>query len=70
MVDAFVYESVLVWKDKKHQEIIEYLKREPKKKRRKLGLEELRARNVEEFSLKEAKKVPGEIQEKDLNEIE
>ncbi|KAI9766166.1 MAG: hypothetical protein M1840_006733 [Geoglossum simile] len=69
VVDAFVHESVLVWKGRKHQEITGYLRGGPKRKRRKLGLEELRARNAGESSSREIEKAPEGLQE-DLSETE
>ncbi|KAI9761065.1 MAG: hypothetical protein M1840_002033 [Geoglossum simile] len=49
VVDAFVHENVLIWKDRQQEEVTgEY--RGHKKKRRKLGLEELRTRNSGESS--------------------
>jgi hypothetical protein len=70
VVDAFVHESVLVWKNRKHQKITGYLRGGLKRKRRKLGLKELRAGNAGESSFREAEKAPEETQEEDLSKTE
>ncbi|KAH0533738.1 hypothetical protein GP486_008967 [Trichoglossum hirsutum] len=38
VVDAFVHQAVLIWKDRKHKELTGYLRGGPKKKRRKLDI--------------------------------
>ena len=38
VVDAFVHENVLIWKDWQHEKATRYLRGGPKRKRRKLGL--------------------------------
>ncbi|KAI9771106.1 MAG: hypothetical protein M1840_002457 [Geoglossum simile] len=58
IIDAFVHKFVLVWKDRKHQDVTGYLRGGPKRKRRKLGLEELRARNARKSSSREIGKAP------------
>src|SRR5579862_4764721 len=43
VVNAFVHENVLIWKDRQQERVTEEHRGGPKKKRRRLGLEELRA---------------------------
>ncbi|KAI9765375.1 MAG: hypothetical protein M1840_007455 [Geoglossum simile] len=70
VVDAFVHENVLSWKDKQHKRVTGYLRGGPRRKRRKLGLGELRARNMGESSAGGAEKAPESIQREETSDTE
>jgi hypothetical protein len=63
VVDAFVHENVLIWKDRQQEKITGEHRGGPRRKRRRLGLEELRARNCGESSSAGAEKAPGGTQD-------
>jgi hypothetical protein len=64
VVDAFVHENVLIWKDRQQERVIGEHRGGPKKKRRRLGLEELRVRNSGESSSREIGNAPESTQDK------
>jgi hypothetical protein len=70
VVDAFVHENVLIWKDRQHEKAMGYLRGGLRRKRRKLGLEELRARDAGESSVEGAGKVLEDIQNEEISETE
>jgi len=63
VVDAFVHENVLIWKDRQQARATGDHRGGPRRKRRKLGLEELRARNSVESSSGRAGEVPEDTQD-------
>ena len=70
VVNAFVHKNVLSWKDKQHKRVTGYLRGGLRRKRRKLELEELRARNMGESSTGGAGKAPESIQEEETSNTE
>ncbi|KAH0552938.1 hypothetical protein GP486_006864 [Trichoglossum hirsutum] len=70
VVDAFVHENVLSWKDRQHEKATGYLRGGPKRKRRKLGLEELKARTTREPSSAGAGKALEHAQDEGDSETE
>jgi hypothetical protein len=70
VVDAFVHKNVLIWKDRQREKAMGYLRGGSRRKRRKLGLEELRTRDAREFSVKGAGKVLEGIQNEEISETE
>jgi hypothetical protein len=70
VVDAFVHENVLIWKDRQHEKTTGYLRGGPRRKRRKLELEELRARNTGESSSGGAGKALESMQDEGTSETE
>jgi hypothetical protein len=70
VVDAFVHENVLIWKERQHEKTTGYLRGGPRRKRRKLELEELRARNTRESSLGGAGKALESMQDEGTSETE
>ena len=67
VVDAFVHENVLIWKDRQHEKATGYLRGGPKRKRRKIELEDLRTRVTKESSSEGIGKAPENIQEGDIS---
>ncbi|KAI9767340.1 MAG: hypothetical protein M1840_005749 [Geoglossum simile] len=65
VVDAFVHENVLIWKDRQHEKATGYLRGGPKRKRRKIELEDLRTMVTRESSSEGIGKAPENIQEGD-----
>jgi hypothetical protein len=63
VVDAFVHENVLIWKDRQQARVTGEHRGGPKRKRRKLGLGKLRARTTGESSSGKAKEAPECIQD-------
>ena len=70
IVDAFVHENVLSWKDRQHEKATGYLRGGLKRKRKKLELEKLRARTTREPFSAGAGKVPEHAQDEGDSETE
>jgi hypothetical protein len=70
VVDAFVHENILSWKDRQHKRATGYLRGGPRRKRRKLGLEELRVKNTGESSSGGAEKALKSIQGEETSDTE
>jgi hypothetical protein len=65
VVDAFVHENVLIWKDRQHEKVTGYLRGGPKRKRRKIELEEFSTRVTRESSSEGAGKMLGNTQDEE-----
>jgi hypothetical protein len=70
VVDAFVHENVLSWKDKQHEKATGNSKRGSRRKRRKLDLEELRTRNLGGSASGGAGKAPEYAQDEETSGTE